>query len=832
MGLNDQEVIVSRKKYGSNTFTKIKRKSFLRLLLESFGDPIIKILLIVLLIKLLFLFKEEDLFETIGILVAILSSSLISTISEYGSESSFKSLEDSEDKVLTKVIRNNNTYEINYKEVVVGDTIILNSGDKIVADGKIIEGELKVNEANINGEVKEKKKIYNDIVYSGTSVYDGNGVMIVDAVGDNTIMGKLNREIQEESPISPLKIRLGHLAKIISIFGYIGALLVFIIYLIGTKDYSINNILYAMTLSITVIVVSVPEGLPMMITLVLSSNMKRMIKDNVLVRKLIGIETSGNINVLLTDKTGTLTEGKLNVVSIITYDNIINKIDINKNLDKEINNNLYYNNSALKGKDNNIIGGNSTDQAILKYSCSTNNYKVIDRLPFNSNNKYSLVTLDNNVTYIKGASEVLLDKCTYYLNSDANKKLLFDKKKILKEIDKYTKLGIRVVLLASSTNYYKTKELDNLTYMGLILIKDKIRTTSHMAINTLNNAGINTIMVTGDSLNTATLIAKETNIMSDDDIALDSKAFNELSDDELLKIYPKLKVVARSLPADKSRLVSVLEANDLIVGMCGDGVNDAPALKKANVGFGMGSGSDVAKEASDIIILDNNILSITKAILYGRTIFKSIRKFIVFQLTVNMCACIMAIIGPLINISSPVTIIQMLWINMIMDTLAGIAFSYEAPLKRYMMEEPKKSNTKIINKYMYEQILFTGLYSSLVGILFLKVPIFNMIIRQDNKYIMTAYFTLFIFIGIFNAFNARTERINLFANLFNNITFIIIFSIIIIIQIYLIYNGGDLFRTYGLNIKEFIYILLLSFSVIPFDLIRKKISKKRLKYSF
>ena len=562
----------------------------------------------------------------------------------------------------------------------------------------------------------------------------------------------------------------------------------------------------------------------MMITLVLSSNMKKMMKDNVLVRKLIGIETSGNLNVLLTDK-----KGKLNVYKLITYDKDVNILNsLNKRLKEEINYNLFYNNSSLIDDKNNIIGGNSTDRALLKYANYDNSKEVIYKEIFDSNKKYSLVTLSNNITYIKGASEVLLDKCNYYLDSFGNKKVLYNKNKILSSINKYSSLGIRVIMLCSSIDYINTKEISNLTFQGLVLIKDKIRNSTKEAINLLTNAGIQTIMVTGDSLETAISIAKESGIISNnDDIAIDSNSFSNLSEEEIINIYPRLKVIARSLPKDKSRLVEVLQNNNLVVGMCGDGINDAVALKKSNVGFAIGSGTDVAKEASDIIILDDDIKSITKAILYGRTIFKSIRKFIIFQLTINMCAMIMAIIGPIINISTPVTVIQMLWLNMIMDTLAGVAFSYEAPLLEYMDEKPKNNKTKIINNYMYKQIIFMGIYSALVSILFLKVPLFRLFIRNDNKIIMTAYFSLFVFMGIFNAFNARTIRINIFSNISKNTVFIVIFSLIIVIQIYLIYFGKDLFRTYGLYYYELIYILVLSLTVIPFNILLKYKSKKR-----
>ena len=827
-GLTSDEVKISRKKYGSNTYTKLKRKSFFKLVLESLGDPIIKILLIVLLIKVIFLFKDFDWFETIGILIAIVTSSLISALSEYGSDSAFESLSHENDNIKVKVIRDSNICEINSSEVVVGDLVILSSGDKIVCDGKLIDGNLLVNEASINGESKEKKKYLNDILYSSSIVFDGEAKMLCEGVGDDTLIGKMASDLQEDSPVSPLKIRLTHLAKIISIFGYIGAILVFIAYILSTGDYSKSNILYALTLSITVIVVSVPEGLPMMITLVLSSNMKKMMKDNVMVRKLVGVETAGNINVLLTDKTGTLTEGKLNVERIITFDKDINNIDnLDNKLLLEINNNIFYNNSSFKDINNNVIGSNSTDRALLSFSFSNNNYKIIDKVNFDSNKKYSLVTLNNNIAYIKGASEVLLDKCNYYLDSNGNKKVLYSKDKIVKLINKYSSYGIRIILLASSLDYVSTKKIDNLTFQGLVLIQDKLRDSSVSAINLLNEANINTIIVTGDSLNTAKYIGSEIGIINKDSICLTSEEFNKLSDEDIKNIYPNLKVLARALPKDKSRLVNILEDMDLVVGMCGDGVNDAVALKKANVGFAIGSGAEVAKEASDIIILDDDIKSITKAILYGRTIYKSIKKFVMFQLTVNMSALIISILGPLIDISTPVTVIQMLWINMIMDTLAGIAFSYEAPLLEYMKEKPKDKNEKIIDKYILGNIFIMGLYCALISILFLKIPLFRFMIVNNNKNIMSAYFAIFVFMGIFNAFNFRTMRLNILANLSKNIVFIIIFLLIFFIQIIIIYYGSDLFRTYGLSISELLYVIILSFSVIPINMIYKLKIKDR-----
>ena len=838
MGLGKNEVLEQRKKYGSNVLTKTKKNSFLKLLLESFSDPIIKILLIALAIKIIFIFKSFDWFETLGILIAVFLASFISSLSEYGSEAAFIRLQEDSSKIEVKVIRDNKKQVIPIDDVVVKDIILLSSGDKIPADGVVMEGSINVDESALNGETKEVKKtsFKDSKVYRGSIVYNGHAKVKITEVGDNTVYGNISKELQEKSSDSPLKIKLRGLAKVISRIGYIGAILASLSYLfmeiVVSNHYNLDlifktltnfyemadYIIYALTLSVTIIVVAVPEGLPMMITLVLSSNMKRMLKDNILVRKLVGIETSGSMNVLLTDKTGTLTKGKLEVIDYINYNNVSIK-DVTK-LPECVLLNLKYNNECFVSEDK-IIGGNITDKAIAEFTKNikfsnivTSNHEVFD-----SSKKYSSIKV-NNITYIKGAAEVLIPKCSKYLDKEEN--VLLNPSKITKDIKKHTSNGYRVIVLVK-------KEKEIYTYLGLLRIKDEVRKETKSSLELIKQAGINTIMITGDSKETATSIAKEIGLVqSYTDIIIDSKEFSSLSDEEIKNIYSHLKVIARSMPKDKSRLVTILKESGLVVGMTGDGVNDAPALKKADVGFAMGSGTEVAKEASDIVILDDNISSITKAILYGRTIFKSIRKFIIYQLSVNTCALIISIVGTLVGIQNPITIVQMLWLNMIMDTFSGLAFSYEPPLLEYMQECPKSKNTHIMNKYMYSEIIIDGLYASLLCILFLKLDIFKNFIRFDfeNKYLMTAYFAMFIFIGIINAFNARTTRINVFANILKNKVFIIIFSLITIVQIYIIYYGGNIFRTYGLTIKELIFIIILSLSMFPVDILRKYLLKK------
>ena len=366
-------------------------------------------------------------------------------------------------------------------------------------------------------------------------------------------------------------------------------------------------------------------------------------------------------------------------------------------------------------------------------------------------------------------------------------------------------------------------------FIGLILLKDNIRKESYEAIKTIKNAGIQVVMVTGDALETATSVANELGLLEgEDNLIFTSEEFNNMSDEYIKSNLSRIRVLSRSLPEDKNRLVRLSMENGLVSGMTGDGVNDAPALKRASVGFSMGSGTEIAKETSDIVILDNNINSICTAILYGRTIYKSIRKFIIFQLSVNCCAVLLSIIGPFLGILSPITVVQVLWVNMVMDTFAGLAFSFEPALKEYMNNKQENSN-KIINNYMKNQIFCDGIYSMLICIWFLKSKFISSIYRYDinDKYLMTAFFGLFIFIDIFIAFNSRTHRINTFSDLYKNKIFLIIFIIISIIQITLIYYGGELFRTTGLTLYEFEIMILVSFSVIPFDIIRKIILKRK-----
>lgn len=856
-GLTSDEVIKNRKKYGNNSLTKKNNDTFFKLLLETLSDPIIKILLIALGIKTIFLIKDFDWYETVGIVIAIMVASLISSISEYGSMRAFNKLTEETSLIKVRAKRDNKVIEIPINDVVYNDIILLGEGDKVPADGIIVSGTIAVDESMLDGEAKEKyKKACIDInkieddnkVYMSSVVYNGSALMLVTQVGDNTIYGKLAQELQEKEDPSPLKLRLTELAKNISRIGYVASFLVAFSFLFN-KIFILNEfnismilstltnykimfsyILEAMTLCVTIIVVAVPEGLPMMITLVLSSNMKTMLKNNVLVRKLMGIETAGNINVLFTDKTGTLTNGKLEVVGILSSS--LEEIDIkklNSRMKELFMDSLSVNNeSVYDTKNNKIIGGNITDKAILNYvKLYKSKAKVINRMPFSSEKKYMFTKIDNmgnKIKLIKGAPEVIINASNSYYDEFGIKKNISDKNKILSKVKELSGSKLRLIAIAISDDIFVTDNLKNITLLGFIVLADSIRENVLEGINLVKSASIQTIMITGDNKETAVSIARELNLIeSSDDIVITSDKLDKMTNEDIIKIFPKIRVIARAMPSDKSRLVNIAHEQGMVCGMTGDGVNDAPALKKADVGFAMGSGTEVAKEASDIVILDNNFMSIAQSVLYGRTIFKSIRKFIICQLTINLCSLTVSIIGPFIGIPVPITVVQMLWINMIMDTLSGLAFSYEPALNDYMKEPPKKKSDHIINRYMVSQILVTGIYSSIICIFFMKSSIINNIYTPISK--LTAFFGLLIFISIFNALSARTNRLNIIANIKKNKVFIAIIGFITIVQIFIIYKGGNLFRTHGLNMKEFIIMFILSISVLPVDFIRKIIIK-------
>ncbi len=865
-GLTDQEVVLSRKKHGSNALTQKKRHSFFRQYLSNFGDPIIKVLLLALGLNVLFLFRNHDWYESAGIAIAVFLATFVSTLSEYGSESAFEKLQKEAGRIFCRVRRSGKLHSIPIEEIVVGDMVLLQSGERIPADGVLIEGNLRVDQSALNGESEETEKYVEEnqqdhtlsgvsSLFRGSVISSGNGTMRVVKVGEQTIYGQVADELQEETRESPLKLRLSGLAKTLSKLGFVAAGIVGLADLFNSlviqNGYSlslmaaacsdtgslIGHVLHAITLAITVVVVAVPEGLPMMITVVLSSNMRRMLKDQVLVRKLVGIETSGSLTMLFTDKTGTLTEGKPTVSTFVdgegnNYDNV-SVLRPKKPLWQYVQLSCLYNTESRLSSGE-VLGGNATDRALLRYIYQRHplhiNGIVHRQISFDSDRKWSAVEIndadDAPISLYKGAADRLLPSCTHYLTPEGNVCPLSEKTEEIHS--RLSKNAMRVIAIAFSDRPLE-EHPSRLILVGFAGLRDDVRPEVRKAISAVQKAGIHVVMITGDSKETACAIARSAGLFhttADESKGIvTSRELSDLSDEQIKERLSSLLVVARALPGDKSRLVRLAQECGHVVGMTGDGVNDAPALKKADVGFAMGSGTEVAKQAGDIVILDNNFASIAKAILYGRTIFKSIRKFIIFQLTMNLCAVGISIIGPFIGIDSPVTVMQMLWINIIMDTLAGLAFAGEPPLEEYMEENPKRRDEPILNRYMLNQILCTGGFTIALCVAFLRLDFSKILFRYNIQpiYWMTAFFALFIFCGVFNSFNARTTRLNLFSHLRKNPSFVFIMSAVTAIQIALIYYGGTLFRTAGLSARELLIILSISALVIPFDMLRKSI---------
>lgn len=852
-GLTSEEANLSRQSHGTNALVRIRGKGIVRRFFDNLSDPIIRILIAALALEVAFTFGNCNLIEVFGILAAILIATTVSTLSEYGSERAFAKIESEARESRARVVRDGVERLISPDDIVLGDVLHLVRGERIHADGRMLDGELMVDQSALNGENVEARKrrcasvgnLLSDegAVFRGSIVVDGDGYMRVDKIGTDTYYGRLAADVQTETRESPLKLRLSRLAKQISFIGYAVALLVGFTYLfnvfvvdngfvpwriseaLGDVKYLLTHLLRALTLMITIVVVAVPEGLPMMITVVLSANMKRMVKDNVLVKKLVGIETAGSLNILFTDKTGTLTTGRLSVDRIIADSGTYKKLGALKHKES------VFTALCLCAKLNTectvsggeIVGGNSTDRAIAELfvdeRCAYS--AVVSKTPFKSENKYSSVTLKDGRTFIKGAAENILDRCTYVL-ADDGKIYTSDLFYARGECRDAVLRGERVIAVAFSSN----DSVDRLVFVALIVLKDKLRSGVRESVERVMRAGVQIVMLTGDNKDTAVSIAEECGFYrkSAGHIAMTSDELALLDDKELMQILPQLRVVARALPMDKVRLVKVSAAKDLVVGMTGDGINDAPSLKLADVGFAMGSGADIAKSAADIVILDDSFEAISKTVLYGRTIFKSIRKFITFQLIMNLAACGITLLGPYFGVDTPITIIQMLWVNIIMDTLGGLAFAGEPALGYYMREKPKRREEPILSRSMLSHVALNGAYTLALLVFFLCYGGFRSYFGSLDRH-LTAFYALFIFAGIANSFTARSERTFIFSGLFGNKAFLLIMSFITAIQMLIVYFGGSLFRSTPLTLSELITVASLSATVLLFDSIRRIFAK-------
>ena len=853
-GLTSQQVEESRRKYGANTLTEIPPDPLWKKILEGFKDPMLMILMVALVVQVaLFFLGQAEWFEPVGILIAILVANGVASVSENKQEGKASALKAEEEaKETAKVIRDGRLSEIHVSEVVVGDIVFLQAGDKIPADGVIAGGEIKVDQAALNGETEEAEKTapsggetydIKDLLnrfyaYRGTVVCGGEAHMEVKVVGDKTLFGELALEVQEDTRETPLQVKLGKLANQISTFGYIGAIAIVIgvlakTLLTGSVPSGIYEwirlIMDAVTVAVTIIVCAVPEGLPMLTSILLSFQSLKMAKDNVLVRKINGLETAGSLSILFSDKTGTITEGKLSVVELAAGNGtVFQSLDqMPDSLAADVVTGIGVNNSA-SASGGSIIGGNSTDRALMAFlnaaGRTVSKEGVKSFSAFDSNKKRSSVVVERDgkcETFVKGAPERIIEECAYYIDETGQRQALTGKQALIAYTDEQANRSMRLLAVAKGGE-------DDLTLLCVVSIRDNVRKEAVEAIQEVRNAGIQVVMVTGDRKETASAIAREAGLLvQPDDVALTSSEMAEKSDDELKAILPRLRVVSRALPSDKSRLVRVAQELNLVVGMTGDGVNDSPALKKADVGFAMGSGTEVAKEAGDITILDDNFSSIEKAILYGRTMFKSIRKFLIFQLTVNVAAVLTCFLGPMLGENVVMTVIQLLLINLAMDTLAAIAFGSEPALQEYMKEKPIPRSASIISREMMVEIIISALYITFICLSILFIPSIRGLFGDvDVTYLKSALFATFMMAITFNGFNARTSHVNVCEGLGRNRNFLLVMLSIFVLQFVFVTFGGEVLSVEALSPSAWLTCLGLAFLVIPIDMARKAIMHK------
>lgn len=881
-GLTDKEAEASRGKFGSNEIPDSEPTTFWEEFKETFSDPMIRILLaIAALMIVMFFFGYAEIYEPLGTIVAVFIVAFVSAKTGVASDTKYRELKENTKKDQCKAYRNGVVAVIDVDDVVVGDKVLLQSGDKIPADGVLVDGSLRVDNSALNGEAEECKKtaaeesfwLADDItgdtfvdahsLFRGAVVFDGEGVLDVRKVGLKTMMGRMAEEMQEEEPDSPLKVKLSILAKQISTFGYIGAVVIAVLYFAnfiitngGVSAYFalgaeqvIKDIVEAVSLAIVIIVCAVPEGLPLMISLVLMQNTSKMLDHNVLVRKAEGIETAGSLNILFSDKTGTITKGMLEVVDFFTADGssiAIPELEMHGKVKELLDFAIGKNTQSMFDAQHRVIGGNATDQALMKFLgeaafqrlSEDKEHAVTAAQGFNSANKFSQARIESlGKTFYKGAPERLLARAGRYLDADGNIRPM-DKAALDQKIDALASKAMRVLAFGYSEKPLVENTIqDDLVIIGLVGIRDDVRPEAKEAIQEVQRAGIQVVMITGDRLETAVAIAKDAGLLKrDSDIALSSAQLNEMSDDEVKKVIPDIRVIARALPTDKSRMVRLCQEMNLVVGMTGDGVNDSPALKRADVGFAMGSGTEAAKEAGKIVILDDNFKSIKDAIWYGRTIYHNILKFCKFQLVINVTAVIVSAVAPFFGVEEPLKVTHLLFVNLVMDGLGAIMLGNEPALKKYMSEKPRRRDESIVSRQMMAQILTMGAWLTLVSFVYLKHPFFTGLFENEEQH-LTGYFVLFIVAALFNGFNVRDDGFGIFKGLDENTGFLKVFFAIILVQAVIVNAGlipfpvfgwiGQMFSCVPFGIKGWIAVVLLAATMIPVDLARKLVVNKR-----
>ena len=854
LGLTDQEVLQSREKHGVNLLTPPKRPSLLKLYLEKFEDPVVRVLLVAAVFSLIISIIENEYAETVGIIAAILLATGIGFYFEYDANKKFDLLNAVNEETLVKVIRNGRIQEIPRKDVVVGDIVVLETGEEIPADGELIEAiSLQVNESNLTGEpvinkttveadFDEEATYASNLVMRGTTVVDGHGSMKVLRVGDATEIGKVARQSTEQSTEpTPLNIQLTKLANLIGKIGFTVAGLAFLIFFIkdvvlyfdfgalnGWHDWLpvLERTLKYFMMAVTLIVVAVPEGLPMSVTLSLALNMRRMLATNNLVRKMHACETMGAITVICTDKTGTLTQNLMQVHEPNFYGLKDGGKLADDDISKLIAEGISANSTAFleeTGEGEKPKGvGNPTEVALLLWLNGQNrNYlelreraQVLDQLTFSTERKFMATLVKSpligkKVLYIKGAPEIVLGKCKEVILDGRRVDSVEYRSTVEAQLLSYQNMAMRT--LGFAFRIVEDNEPDdcvalvsenNLNFLGVVAISDPIRPDVPAAVAKCQSAGIGIKIVTGDTPGTATEIARQIGLWKPEDTErnrITGVAFAELSDEEALNRVMDLKIMSRARPTDKQRLVQLLQQKGAVVAVTGDGTNDAPALNHAQVGLSMGTGTSVAKEASDITLLDDSFNSIGTAVMWGRSLYKNIQRFIVFQLTINFVALLIVLLGSIVGTELPLTVTQMLWVNLIMDTFAALALASIPPSESVMNDKPRRSTDFIISKAMRQNIFGVG--TVFLVVLMAMIYYFTNADGGMTVQRLTVFFTFFVMLQFWNLFNARVfgTTDSAFKGLAKSYGMELIVLAILGGQFLIVQFGGAVFRTEPLD---------------------------------
>lgn len=861
-GLSSKEVLKSRELHGSNKLPEPKLDKWYDFAKEALSEKITMILIAIAVLQLfLGVMGVMDLSDPIMILVVLAIVTCIAVKTGLGVQKSAAELRAKTSVRYCDVIRDGKVQTINKDELVVGDLVCVGMGQEIFADGYLIEGKISVNNAAINGETKECKKTpiegyvhkkttstdaytNQNCLFAGTTVMSGEGKMIVTDVGVNTVNGDTLVKMQTlEAPKTALDIALDNLSDFISKWGTIAAVITFAVLTIsgivqvGFGEYFsggvlniIQKIAQNFSVALTIIVAAVPEGLPLIVKLVTKQNVKTMEKFNILAKNPGKIPELAYVDIICTDKTGTLTTGIMTPKKIIDgFGNDVNKDSV---LWNNIKTNISLNNSATFDSENNITGGNSIDRAVLilvnpeTYADIQKKYPVKLKQVFNSSNKYSAFTTKDGITYYKGAPEKLIEHCTKVMDSSGEIIENNDNDTLSNAITAMTSNAMRCIAVAMADGDLVENEIPNdMTFLGIIGVVDPVRDEVPSAVKTAHKAGIQVIEITGDCIETAVAVATECGIYKDGDLALTNDEFEAMSDDEVKNIIPRLRVISRCSPNTKLRLVTLAQEIGKSVAMTGDGVNDSPALKRADVGFGMQGGSDVAKEASDIVLTDDNFASVVKAVELGRTFMHNIMMFLEFQLPINISLLILSVIYPMIATGALLASVQILIVNIIMDSLNSLSFGGEPPKDEYMTEKPIKKGSGLFIRGAKKRIaISTVAFIALYGIITFS-PIANMFASETEA--ITARFALLCFMAVFNGFNIRTEHINLFNGIVKNKLFSAIAIGIFVMTFALCSFAENLIKVTALDFKHWVVVVILAFMVIPIDLIRKIIEKKR-----